>query len=371
MSWFFAEGGVQKGPVGEEEFQRLAATGTIRPDTLVWREGMPDWKPFGSIAAAPAATEAGPPATVASSAGGQVACSECGRSVPASDTVVLGGRVVCAACKPRLVQRMVEGAGAPGGNPAFDAGQFLAGLRARGGYPLEIGSCLSRGFDLVKANFWPCVGIGLLVFVGLGAAGSIPCVGPIAQLLLTGPFMGGLYVYFLRQVRGTPATIDDVFSTFRQPLFKELMLASVVVQAIPVAIAFVLGFGAAFVPALLAGAEAEPNPALLVPVAAAVLLVLYISFVTFLTYPIVADAGAGFWDGIKLSVQLVHMRFFTWMLFVIVAMFLGLAGLIALCVGIFVVAPVLTAAVCYAWTDILRASAEGRTGASAADLRVG
>jgi len=42
-------------------------------------------------------------------------CSECGRSFPAEDLARFGASAVCADCKPRLVQRMREGASAAGG----------------------------------------------------------------------------------------------------------------------------------------------------------------------------------------------------------------------------------------------------------------
>lgn len=50
MNWYYANGGQQTGPVTEEEFQRLAADGTIKPDTLVWREGMPNWQAYSTLA---------------------------------------------------------------------------------------------------------------------------------------------------------------------------------------------------------------------------------------------------------------------------------------------------------------------------------
>ena len=64
MSWYYARGGQQRGPV---EFQKLVAaakTGKLRQDDLVWTEGMAEWKPAaevpefglsGAVSAAPAA----------------------------------------------------------------------------------------------------------------------------------------------------------------------------------------------------------------------------------------------------------------------------------------------------------------------------
>jgi len=44
MSWFYSAGGEQKGPVEQAEFESLIATGVIRPETLVWQPGMPNWQ---------------------------------------------------------------------------------------------------------------------------------------------------------------------------------------------------------------------------------------------------------------------------------------------------------------------------------------
>jgi len=47
MSWFYSAGGEQKGPVEAAEFESLSATGVIRPETLVWQPGMPNWQAAG------------------------------------------------------------------------------------------------------------------------------------------------------------------------------------------------------------------------------------------------------------------------------------------------------------------------------------
>ncbi len=41
--WFYGIGDTQHGPVEEGRFEALIASGVIKPTTLVWREGMPDW----------------------------------------------------------------------------------------------------------------------------------------------------------------------------------------------------------------------------------------------------------------------------------------------------------------------------------------
>jgi len=43
MQWFYADQGKSTGPVSENDFQNLVASGKITPSTLVWHEGMPAW----------------------------------------------------------------------------------------------------------------------------------------------------------------------------------------------------------------------------------------------------------------------------------------------------------------------------------------
>jgi uncharacterized RDD family membrane protein YckC len=56
MQWYYANEGQRSGPVSADEFTRLVETGVIRADTLVWRAGMPTWKPYAELAPPPLAT---------------------------------------------------------------------------------------------------------------------------------------------------------------------------------------------------------------------------------------------------------------------------------------------------------------------------
>ncbi|WJR78462.1 DUF4339 domain-containing protein [Bradyrhizobium sp. NP1] len=48
-SWFYAQQGQQQGPYPEAQFRDLIARGAIRPDTLVWAEGMTGWQKAGDV----------------------------------------------------------------------------------------------------------------------------------------------------------------------------------------------------------------------------------------------------------------------------------------------------------------------------------
>jgi hypothetical protein len=48
-SWFYASEGKQQGPFPEGQFRDLVAQGVVRPETLVWSEGMAGWQKAAEI----------------------------------------------------------------------------------------------------------------------------------------------------------------------------------------------------------------------------------------------------------------------------------------------------------------------------------
>jgi len=108
MSWYYAEGQQQRGPVTDPELEELARAGTVRDDTLVWREGMANWQPYIQVKGGAASP---PGAPVPEDA---VVCSSCGKLFGRDDVINYAGSWVCAACKPAFVQRIKEGAALPG-----------------------------------------------------------------------------------------------------------------------------------------------------------------------------------------------------------------------------------------------------------------
>ena len=71
--WYYSENNQQLGPVSEDDLKQKARSGGLKPTTLVWKDGMSDWKPIAdlpelaiAIQSAPVATSTvlGPPAAV-------------------------------------------------------------------------------------------------------------------------------------------------------------------------------------------------------------------------------------------------------------------------------------------------------------------
>ena len=112
MNWFYAESGRTVGPVIGDDFDRLVQDGRIDAATLVWREGMADWKPFGELAQSgslPRPAAVPPPVPAGPLTGGQQACAGCKAVFGPDDVVRFGEVFVCGACKPQFLQRLREG----------------------------------------------------------------------------------------------------------------------------------------------------------------------------------------------------------------------------------------------------------------------
>jgi hypothetical protein len=103
MNWYYEFNGEQKGPVSDEELDRLVADGVVRPTNLVWRDGLANWTPLAQVrpAAAPAGGVAPQP--------GMTRCDSCGRFFDPADVVQISGRNVCAGCKPVVLQGLQQG----------------------------------------------------------------------------------------------------------------------------------------------------------------------------------------------------------------------------------------------------------------------
>ncbi|MFP4445327.1 MAG: RDD family protein [Desulfosudaceae bacterium] len=101
MDWYYVVDKERVGPVKEEDFQSLVQDGTIGPDTLVWTAGMTDWQPYQQAEMSGLTGESSPEA--------RVTCAECGLFFARDDVLAFDNAWVCAACKPRFLQKLKQG----------------------------------------------------------------------------------------------------------------------------------------------------------------------------------------------------------------------------------------------------------------------
>ena len=89
---------------------------------------------------------------------------------------------------------------------------------------LRLGKCLTGGWRFFASNAGFVLAAVLVVSLLNLVMAFIPVIGGLVHLLLNGVLMGGLYLACLRQMRGEPAAVGDVFDGFKL-CFVQLMLA--------------------------------------------------------------------------------------------------------------------------------------------------
>ncbi|MBG85303.1 MAG: hypothetical protein CMO80_00170 [Verrucomicrobiales bacterium] len=228
MSWYYADGDEQRGPVSDEEFQQLIDAHKVSGETLVWKEGMADWVAYKTVAGDPSPPDTqGIPATAAvtevdePASGGNITCVECNNRFSFDEVIRLGDRYVCAECKPFAVQKMQEGVSFTS-KSGMTIDQMLDS-----DYDNGVMSCIRGGGAVFRAHFFPIIGVSIVVFLVMGAMQVVPFLGALLSLVLSGPIIGGYWLYVIRRVRGEETSIGDAFAGFG-PGFGNLMLGYIV-----------------------------------------------------------------------------------------------------------------------------------------------
>jgi uncharacterized membrane protein len=226
------------------------------------------------------------------------------------------------------VETIGSGVGAP--PPVEDPGAMASQVLGRD-FALDIRSCLRRGWALVKGDFWPIVGINALILALLAAAGSLAAggardafwVGPSAlAVLLNGPFMGGLYLFYLKKLRGESAGVETAFSGFSNR-FLHLFLGSFVTSTLTW-----LGFLCLVLPGI------------------------YLAVAWFFTLALIIDKRIDFWPAMNVSLRVVTKHWWKFAVALIAFGLVGVSGVLACGVGIFITMPIAMAAVMCAYEDV-------------------
>lgn len=181
MNWYYAKEGRQVGPLSEEDLQAQVAAGAVRADTLVWHEGMAEWRPYGAVTGG----AAGAPAL-------QETCAQCGRAFASDEMLRFGDRWVCASCKPVFVQGLKEG--------AIAQEQF-----SYGGFWIRFGAWLIDVMILSVIRFVLYLPILIKMFGALNESPSIAMIG--AQMLVNVIDFGvrsGYQTFFVGKYAATP-----------------------------------------------------------------------------------------------------------------------------------------------------------------------
>ena len=197
--------------------------------------------------------------------------------------------------------------------PPVASGEAIARTILAQDYTLSLGSCVSRGWRLLRGNFWPFVGITALQIALLGFAGSIGGAsvrnGPFGNtsievtsalaMLVWGPLVGGLFLYYLKKIRAEKATVETAFIGFSSR-FLHLFLAGFVTSLLTW-----LGFLCFVLPGI------------------------YLFVAWMFALPLVVDKQLDFWQAMELSRKTVSKHWFKMFGLSIVLLALIVAGAMA------------------------------------------
>ncbi len=195
---------------------------------------------------------------------------------------------------------------------ALDPSQQALADRAKAAHePLDLGACLGRAWDLLKADFWGVLGAMLALMVINGAltlVSMIPILGILVVVLLSPPLGLGAVSWFVARARGGRPGIGVLFSGFSR--FGE-SLALYLVGALLILVGFLF--------CILPG--------------------IYLALAWAAAAPLLADRRGGFWECLEMSRQALTAHFGWLLLFCIMMGLVAASGVLLCGVGLLVTAP--------------------------------
>jgi hypothetical protein len=212
-------------------------------------------------------------------------------------------------------------------------------------------ACIKAGWNLVRGQYWLLVGI---TFVAMLLNGAVPfCI-------LLGPMMCGIYLCMFWRLRGEAiefGTLFKGFDYFVPGLIATLLhLVAAFAIALPIFTALMVG-PLVTIPLQQVG---EPNPAIVVLLAALLTILGVLIFAIFVffnvaatfVYPLIVDRKLSGIAAVKLSSRASLANF--WQIFSLLALnaLLGLAGILLCYVGLFLVLPINFASISIAYNQV-------------------
>jgi hypothetical protein len=145
---------------------------------------------------------------------------------------------------------------------------------------LRIGDCLNRAWVLLRTHLRPLLLASVLVWCMSTVTLLVPIFGGIFNLAISGALFGGLFLFFLKWMRGQTPGIADVFAGFSLA-FAQLTLGGIVSQLLTS-----IGVILCFLPGI------------------------YLTIAWVFALPLIIDKRMNFWPAMELSRRVVTRRWF-------------------------------------------------------------
>jgi uncharacterized membrane protein len=211
--------------------------------------------------------------------------------------------------------------------------------------------CIKEGWQLIRQQYWLMVAITAVAMLLRGIA-------PFG--LLMGPMMCGIYLALFALMRGERidfGTLFKGFDYFVQSLIATLIaIAPVLILVIPIGLLFFGGLMAGI--GLESGHHGSAAPAgvmiAVLLVAALCLMTVVVAATVFFTfsYPLIVDRKLSGVDACKTSARAGLANFGGILGLMVLAMLMGMAGVLVCYVGVFLVMPVTVAATAVAYRRV-------------------
>lgn len=194
--------------------------------------------------------------------------------------------------------------------------------------------CLKEGWQLIKDRYWLFLGITLVAML---IGGAVPVV-------LVGAMMCGLYMCLFAKMRGEPVEFAMLFKGF--DYFTQGLVAAAI-QTLPVILIMAVGqvIFVAFTLIIMPRVPGEAMPpvfwiGLVVFVLFAMIVSLVIHSLFLFAYPLIVDRNLSGLDAIKLSYRAALQNLSGIIGLMLLMGGLGILGVLACYVGVFLVMPI-------------------------------
>lgn len=226
------------------------------------------------------------------------------------------------------------------------------------------GDCISNGWTLISQNFGIFFGMSTLAFFIVFFISCIPFLGVFINAVLTGPIYVGIYYTLLKRMRGEQIDFGMLFFGFQR--FLPAMVVSLFVTLPYIILQFAQLFvNVANVAAGLSneggrndslsaiqGILAGMSVALFFLIFFVIIVALVVNILMFFALPLIADRDIGPGEVIKLSAKAAAGNLGGIILLLILEFFVLIAGVLALCIGILFVLPIVYAANAFAFRQV-------------------
>ena len=235
---------------------------------------------------------------------------------------------------------------------------------------IDAGGCVSGGWELIKPNYWMYFGMTILLFGVSLVVSCIPFLPILFQIFVVPAVTIGIFYTLFREMRGEPVEFGMMFKGFEKYVPAMVIgLINAIPQIILTVLSFAMNMGSIVAQILQqAGRGSRSNLAMQTDaapvIAGGLILVIVVGSIVFLLFsiawgitfffalPILAENDISAVDAIKLSASAGWSNIGGIIVLFIFEGLIALLGLIALCIGVFFVIPILFAANAFAYRQV-------------------